>query len=479
MLASTLLGGALADRIPQRHILLAGGAARRSAWPRSPRSPSRARSPCGIWRSSRSSAAWRWASTTRRTRRWCPRSCPRTNCSPRTGSRASSGRRCRTRPARGRGLPRGRAVPRCRAGRHRAVRARRRGVPRRAADDTGPPRPARGRRGRRPGCWPTSARASVYMVRTPWLLATLLFASLMLLASSARSRCSCRSRSRRPAAGPPSTGTCWPRSGRRGRRIARRRLAPAAPALPHRDEPAVGAGLHPAGRVRLPADLWLMIAAGAVMGATFQAGMVIWGTLLQRRVPPALLGRVSSLDFFVSLSFMPLSMALAGTVSEVIGLTRPSSSQVWCRPDGRRGDRRGPAAGRRARPPARRPGGTGPTWPRRGWTASEPPGGPAAAAWMDGRRRDLPGAGGRTVAELSRPDVEPPTGPAPDDLVIEDITVGDGPEATPGAWSARTTSASPTTAASSSTPPGTAATRWSSGWASAWSSRAGTRASPA
>ena len=57
------------------------------------------------------------------------------------------------------------------------------------------------------------------------------------------------------------------------------------------------------------------------MGATFQAGMVIWGTLLQRRVPPALLGRVSSLDFLVSLSFMPLSMALAGTVSEVIGLT--------------------------------------------------------------------------------------------------------------------------------------------------------------
>jgi hypothetical protein len=64
-----------------------------------------------------------------------------------------------------------------------------------------------------------------------------------------------------------------------------------------------------------------MVVAGAVMGGTFQAGMVIWGTLLQRRVPAALLGRVSSLDFFVSLSFMPLSMALAGTVSEVIGLT--------------------------------------------------------------------------------------------------------------------------------------------------------------
>jgi hypothetical protein len=44
-------------------------------------------------------------------------------------------------------------------------------------------------------------------------------------------------------------------------------------------------------------------------------------TLLQRRVPPALLGRVTSLDFFVSLAFMPVSMALAGPVSVVAGLT--------------------------------------------------------------------------------------------------------------------------------------------------------------
>jgi hypothetical protein len=38
-------------------------------------------------------------------------------------------------------------------------------------------------------------------------------------------------------------------------------------------------------------------------------------------VPPALLGRVSSLDFFVSISLLPVSMALAGPVSELIGLT--------------------------------------------------------------------------------------------------------------------------------------------------------------
>jgi Na+/glutamate symporter len=46
--------------------------------------------------------------------------------------------------------------------------------------------------------------------------------------------------------------------------------------------------------------------------------MVIWGTLLQRRVPPHLLGRVSSLDFFVSLALMPVSMALAGPAAAVL-----------------------------------------------------------------------------------------------------------------------------------------------------------------
>ena len=36
------------------------------------------------------------------------------------------------------------------------------------------------------------------------------------------------------------------------------------------------------------------------------------------------------------------------------------------------------------------------------------------------------------MAELTRPDVQPPTGPAPDDLVIEDLVVVEGPEATAG-----------------------------------------------
>ncbi|WP_137144225.1 tetracycline efflux MFS transporter Tet(V) [Mycolicibacterium sp. CR10] len=64
----------------------------------------------------------------------------------------------------------------------------------------------------------------------------------------------------------------------------------------------------------------LMAAATFVIGVTDGAGMVIWGTLLQRRVPPAMLGRVSSLDFFVSLAFMPVSFAVVGPLSKVVSM---------------------------------------------------------------------------------------------------------------------------------------------------------------
>ena len=81
-----------------------------------------------------------------------------------------------------------------------------------------------------------------------------------------------------------------------------------------------GAGSVPLVVFGIATQLWPMVVAAAVVGATFQGATVIWGTLLQRRVPPAMLGRVSSLDFFVSLAFMPVSMALAGPVSGLIGV---------------------------------------------------------------------------------------------------------------------------------------------------------------
>ena len=63
-----------------------------------------------------------------------------------------------------------------------------------------------------------------------------------------------------------------------------------------------------------------MAVATFVVGITDGAGMVIWGTLLQRRVPTEMLGRVSSLDFFVSLAFMPVSFAIVGPLSKVVSM---------------------------------------------------------------------------------------------------------------------------------------------------------------
>jgi predicted MFS family arabinose efflux permease len=81
-----------------------------------------------------------------------------------------------------------------------------------------------------------------------------------------------------------------------------------------------GAGCLPLAVVGVLTDVWLIALTVFVLGVCFSAPMVIWGTLLQRRVPPEMLGRVSSLDFFVSLVFMPLSMAVAGPVGAAIGL---------------------------------------------------------------------------------------------------------------------------------------------------------------
>lgn len=66
---------------------------------------------------------------------------------------------------------------------------------------------------------------------------------------------------------------------------------------------------------------WVFVVAGFTCGVLFDGPMVLWGTLLQRRVPPAMLGRMASLDFFVSVALMPVSMAIVAPVSEVIGLT--------------------------------------------------------------------------------------------------------------------------------------------------------------
>jgi hypothetical protein len=50
------------------------------------------------------------------------------------------------------------------------------------------------------------------------------------------------------------------------------------------------------------------------------AGTIVWATAKQRHVPVELLGRVSSLDWLISIGLLPLSFALTGPVSAVIGV---------------------------------------------------------------------------------------------------------------------------------------------------------------
>ena len=64
------------------------------------------------------------------------------------------------------------------------------------------------------------------------------------------------------------------------------------------------------------------VAVGAAAGMSFASvalGNTVWEATLQREVPPAVLSRVSSYDWLVSLVFMPVGFALAGPAADAIG----------------------------------------------------------------------------------------------------------------------------------------------------------------
>jgi len=67
-------------------------------------------------------------------------------------------------------------------------------------------------------------------------------------------------------------------------------------------------------------ELWHMALVSFLSGACFSAGLIAWSTTMQTRVPAALLGRVSSLDWMVSSALVPVSYALVGPVSRLIGV---------------------------------------------------------------------------------------------------------------------------------------------------------------
>jgi MFS family permease len=65
--------------------------------------------------------------------------------------------------------------------------------------------------------------------------------------------------------------------------------------------------------------VWQLMLASLAFNALETAGTIVWATAKQRHVPAALLGRVSSLDWLISIGLLPLSFALTGPVSAAIG----------------------------------------------------------------------------------------------------------------------------------------------------------------
>ena len=69
-----------------------------------------------------------------------------------------------------------------------------------------------------------------------------------------------------------------------------------------------------------------LLAAGAVLGgAAMMLGNSVWETALMRHVPHESLSRVSAYDWFGSLAFQPLGLAIWGPIAAVVGL----SPAVW------------------------------------------------------------------------------------------------------------------------------------------------------
>jgi MFS family permease len=70
----------------------------------------------------------------------------------------------------------------------------------------------------------------------------------------------------------------------------------------------------------LSSSVWQLMLACLVFNGLETAGTIVWATAKQRHVPADMLGRVSSLDWLISIGLLPLSFALTGPVSAAIGL---------------------------------------------------------------------------------------------------------------------------------------------------------------
>jgi hypothetical protein len=66
-------------------------------------------------------------------------------------------------------------------------------------------------------------------------------------------------------------------------------------------------------------QLWGLMLASVAFNTLETAGTIAWATAKQRLVPAHLLGRVSSLDWLISIGLLPVSFAITGPVSAALG----------------------------------------------------------------------------------------------------------------------------------------------------------------
>jgi MFS family permease len=64
---------------------------------------------------------------------------------------------------------------------------------------------------------------------------------------------------------------------------------------------------------------WQLMIACLAFNALEAAGTILWATMKQRHVPGDLLGRVSSLDWLISIALLPVSFALTAPVADAVG----------------------------------------------------------------------------------------------------------------------------------------------------------------
>ncbi|HUA70480.1 MAG TPA: MFS transporter [Solirubrobacteraceae bacterium] len=76
----------------------------------------------------------------------------------------------------------------------------------------------------------------------------------------------------------------------------------------------------------LARGLWGLMLASVLFNTLETAGTIAWATVKQRHVPAQLLGRVSSLDWLISIGLLPLSYALTGPISAAVGARQ---TLVW------------------------------------------------------------------------------------------------------------------------------------------------------